>query len=535
MTDLPTDDSTTAAPLGLTDRELRLPASLDPDTTYDVLINGSHVWSIQPGRDTEPRRGQLVARWPKALRSHLVGTADVVVHEHLDDTPLAAGHHVFRDDDTRTVSVTDKGGNPLVLDKYNRLTRPLSADDDDSIEAFLDQVEALMTDLRDKAGRPAFICYGTLLGAVRNGQLIGHDNDVDIAYLSDLPYPVDVVREGYRVERLLTEAGWTVRRGSGTRLNVRLTQSDGTVRFVDVFTAHWVDGVFYMQSDTGFRLPREAVFPLTTVELLGRPMPAPAEYEKLLAATYGPSWQTPDPSFKYETPRWLSRRFDGWFGGLRTNRKLWDGFYAGPGRKVPHTPTAFARWVAQDYASARMLVDLGCGNGRDAKWFARKGGRAVLAIDYALGMMTRTAAKQGPNSGVTREVLNVNDLRHVLSLGMRLSRNDEPIDLYGRFLLHALDQHGRENVFRLASMTLRRGGLLFLEFRTVRDARRSHFYRNPKRRFLDPDEVVAQIEAFGGRIVERVEGDGLAIHETEDPHVCRLVVSWSDAPGSAAG
>ena len=61
--------------------------------------------------------------------------------------------------------------------------------------------------LRDKAGVPAFICYGTLLGAVRNGKLIGHDNDIDIAYVSEHPHPVDVVREGYRVERVLRDDG----------------------------------------------------------------------------------------------------------------------------------------------------------------------------------------------------------------------------------------------------------------------------------------------------------------------------------------
>ncbi|MFT4010988.1 MAG: LicD family protein [Nocardioidaceae bacterium] len=114
------------------------------------------------------------------------------------------------------------------------------------------QCAELLRVLQDDARVPSFICYGTLLGAARNGRIIGHDNDVDLAYLSRQADPVDVMRKSSRIERLLTDKGWVVRRGMGTRLNVRLPSADGSLRFVDVFTAHWVDGVLYMPSDTGF-------------------------------------------------------------------------------------------------------------------------------------------------------------------------------------------------------------------------------------------------------------------------------------------
>jgi hypothetical protein len=531
MTDAQQPADVGARELGVDDHHVHLPRDLDLDRTYDILLNGDHVWSLQPRRDAEPLLGRWAAPWPRGLRRHLVGMAEVVLRDHADQRVEATGHHVFQGDASRTVSVTDHDGNALILDKYGRLTRPLSAEGADSLAAFLDKIEELLAALRDVAGRPSFICYGTLLGAARSGTLIGHDNDVDIAYLSEQPFPVDVIRESHRIERVLRAEGWTVRRGSGNRVNVRLVQADGSVRYVDVFTAHWVDGRLYMPSDTGFELPRESILPLTTVPLHGRPMPAPADYERLLELTYGPGWRTPDPSFKYDTPRWLARRLNGWFGGLRTNRKYWDAFYARSGRKVPTTPTPFARWVDAEYPSTRPLVDLGTGNCRDARYFAKRGRTEVLAIDYTAGAMR---LKPVPGKRVTRQVMNLNDIRHVLSLGVRLSRSEQPVDLYARFLLHSLDADGRENVLRLASMSLRRGGRLFLEFRTLKDRGRRHVFPTQKRDFLDPDDVVRQVQAAGGRVVRREEGLGLARFDTEDPYVCRLVVTWSDTDPDTA-
>ena len=213
---------------------------------------------------------------------------------------------------------------------------------------------------------------------------------------------------------------------------------------------------------------------------------------------------------------------------MSTHRKYWDQFDAKLRDEVPSDPTPFARWVAEKYPSTRPLVDLGSGTGRDALWFAGDQNRSVIAVDYLVGAMRRgdraSSARQVP---AAFEVLNLYDTRAVLALGARLSREEEPVDLYARFLMHALEPHGQENVVRLASMALRRGGLLFLEFRTPRDRDRPHAFGERRRHYLRPRAVIAQIEAAGGRIVHKVEGKGLAPLREEDPYVCRLVAAWS--------
>ncbi len=516
-------------------QRLQLPVTVDPDTTYDVLVNGVHVWSLLPERDARTRRGVLVAPWPPALRKHLVGHADVVLRDHVTGEIHVETHHVFAGDHDRTVSVTDSDGQGLVLDKWGRLTRPLSAEGADVVDDLVQQAARLLSDLQERAGVAAFVSYGTLLGAVRDGALIGHDNDLDVSYVSREPFPVDVVREGYRVERALLDAGWRVRRGSGTRLNVRMTLSGGGFRYVDVFTANWVDGIVYMPSDTGFAIPMDEVVPLTTVTLHGREVPAPRNPDLMLAHTYGENWRIPDPSFKYDTPRWLKRRIMGWFGGLNSHRKHWDGFYNKSLDVVPTAATSFARWVQSEYPSSAPLVDLGCGSNRDGLFFGAEHGRRVLGIDFAtrpIRLGRRAAMSEGMDARF--RLVNLYDLRAVLTLGAQLSRTEEPVDLYGRFLMHALKPAGQDHVLRLASMALRRGGRLFLEFRTEQDEERHHLFPDHGSHYVDPDELVARIESFGGLVERREEGLGMATMDDEDPHVCRIVARWS-GPAAALG
>jgi SAM-dependent methyltransferase len=185
--------------------------------------------------------------------------------------------------------------------------------------------------------------------------------------------------------------------------------------------------------------------------------------------------------------------------------------------------------VASSYPASRPLVDLGAGNGRDAIFFARRAGRHVTALDYSLhavGMTRRRAKRVGAD--LEAAPVNLYDLREVLSYGVRLSRSEHPVDLYARFTLHALDHVGRRNLLRLASMALRRGGLLFLEFRTGQDAKNPHVFGEHRRYYLGPATVVKQIESAGGRVISQEQGTGLAPFKGEDPFVCRIVAAWSD-------
>ena len=256
-------------------------------------------------------------------------------------------------------------------------------------------------------------------------------------------------------------------------------------------------------------------------------LPAPADPPALLEAAYGPTWRVPDPSFKFRSPRSTRRRMFGWCGGLRNRRDYWSSFYGGPeSERVPDEPSQFAAWVAERDDAATTLVDLGCGNGRDSLWFARSG-RSVLGVDFAPPALREAKGKAKKDGLDARfEVFNLYDLRHALVLGARLAHSG-PCSVYARFLPHAVEDDARHNLWRVAQMALARGGRMFLEFRVEGGQPREYAFGDHWRNPLRPEVVAEELARYGGHVVERVEGRGLAPFEGEDPLICRLVVEWN--------
>jgi SAM-dependent methyltransferase len=501
----------------------------EPATVVDVLFEGQWVWSFQTERDTQVvgtgRAARRLASWPVSLRQFLRGAGHVTVRERFSGRTLFDGEYAFDDSDAR-VRIVDARGRPLIVDKAGDLQCGFAERGQPTVDALLDAVQDVLARLTG-AGVDAFLAFGALLGAVRDGSFIPHDSDADVGYLSRHTSPVDVARESFALERAMIEAGYWTWRLSAADFKVIVPDPEGG-RAIDVFAGFVTEGVFYLMPEVAtdsFR--EEMILPLGEVELHGRKIAAPADPEALLEITYGPHWRVPDPSFKFTTPRWVRRRLDGWLRGNNGNREHWWPFYFGRSKEaVPSEPSPFARWVHEREPVESSIVDIGAGTGRDSLWFARRG-HDVLGLDYIPAATERAGnLAREENLPARYKTFNLYDARQVLGIGAELSHRDSPPVLYGRFLIHALEDLGRHNLWRLAAMCLRRGGRFYLEFRTGLDEGAEHEFGEHFRRYLDPDDVVAEIEAAGGRVEHQEAGHGLAIHKNEDPHVCRLVVTW---------
>lgn len=137
-----------------------------------------------------------------------------------------------------------------------------------------------------------YVClgFGSVLGAVRDRDMIPHDDDMDVivAFERDENTPTISVALN-RISTILIEAGFSVHGDHPTHRNVN--RDGGTA--VDVFVALIEEGrvAWYPSSRQGLRI--EEVFPPQPVSILGVSTLIPREAEKYLDVTYGSDWRTP--------------------------------------------------------------------------------------------------------------------------------------------------------------------------------------------------------------------------------------------------
>ena len=212
--------------------------------------------------------------------------------------------------------------------------------------------------------------------------------------------------------------------------------------------------------------------------------------------------------------------------------EYWDGFYAGrAARDVPPGCSAFAEWVSGRLSDGSVVAEFGFGTARDSFHFAGLGHR-LLGFDFAESAVQAAQARSEsaraaqPDLSASFAQLDLYQREATEELAEKLARHRVDV-VYGRFLLHSLEEHGRANFFDLAGRALAEGGELLVEFRTGHDAGHRHLFGDDHfRAYLDPDAVVAELERRGGRIDELVAGHGLAVYRSEDPHVARIAASF---------
>lgn len=513
--------SVSAGTVRIDDQGLHLPLELtDP---VDVAFGDRVVWSILPEREGEESDGVRLVPWPHGLRPYLDGRARIRLlaaadAEVLDEQDVVLG------DGQGEIELVNERGELLSVDKLQHIKVAFADAPREELDALLDATEGALTLLR-KLGHDAFLAYGNLLGAVRTGKLIGHDNDADIGYLASSPFAVDVIRESMAIERAFQDAGWRTFRMSGGFFKVYADQG-GHQSSVDVFSAFWFDDEFHLMPYTVGELPRDTLLPLGTVELEGRTFPAPRDPEAMLEVCYGPQWRVPDPTYKYEPSTAHRRRIGGYMRGERRHVSYWQKFYESKAHSVPTEPSPFAEWVAAYTPRPRALVDIGSGTGRDSLWLAEQG-IDVLGCDYSdagVAFAEARAAERGVDASFRR--LNLYDLRQMLSAGALLAHDRATDAVYARFLVHALEDEGRQNLWRFCRQVLRgTRGRVFLEFRTEST---QHAFGEHFRKFVQPETVAEELTAQGFGVEHCENRHGLAVHKDEDPRVCRLVARAED-------
>lgn len=477
----------------------------DPRTPVcDILIEGRRVLSMLPADQRQVRNGKEMVPWPEPLRVYLRGVAHVTVREHGSGVTRYDGE-VRLDDSAGRTEVVGANGRPLTVSKWGGLSQTF--DDSDDVGAQIEMTAALLHDLND-LGVPAYAAYGTLLGAVRSGRVIGYDTDADVSYLSKYSHPADIARESFELQRQLLKRGWRIERGRLGKLTV------AQLHKVDIFVSYFVGDQYFLDQWVEGPLRRDQILPLSTVTLEGYDLPAPADPEALLALNYGPNWRTPDPSFGYDNASAHLERIRGWFGGHGSHEMDWNRYWTRRAETEGRRASPFARWVAERIDPDALLVDVGCGYGADAIALSELGIDAV-GYDFSARALTRArraAAQMSPRPRFRR--LTLADTRVAVAEGARLASMPRAKTVVARLVLDALPADGYVNFWLLLRLLTVRGGTAYLEFRAKRGSPLPGSPPHLWRRLVDIEDVRWRLITLGGviteeRVAEPNESDGV--------------------------
>jgi SAM-dependent methyltransferase len=445
----------------------------------------------------------------------------------VDGRPLPiSGHGMFLSPPTRgkksLAELRAKFEEGYLFSQYGRLQLSKKLDSD-----WQQQVMDLYTRCRklveERFGYDLFFVYGTLLGAVREGGYIGHDVDFDAAYLARHTDGRAAARELRDIGLSLIEDGLDVRLVT-TALHIHDPKHPDAG--IDIFHIYFdeADELQFPFGVAGDTVVRRADWRGTTdVPFPGGTGRVPVNAEQVVEQIYGADWRQPKPGFNWKLDRTRADPMGATTTELQSE-VYWANFYA---RKDYASGSTFCDFVNKRPRIPGSVMDIGCGDGRDARAFGAAG-KTVLGVDQShVGVehARQQAMRAGLAGKVAFEVCDVSDAERFRSLlAERRTAVGGPVLFYLRFFLHSIPEEVQETLLGVLAEQAQDGDVLAAEFRTDKDAERTKVHGKHYRRFQSGDEFGKRLyERYGFVVEHEEEGTGLSPYQDEDPVLYRVI------------
>jgi len=199
----------------------------------------------------------------------------------------------------------------------------------------------------------------------------------------------------------------------------------------------------------------------------------------------------------------------------------WDEYYIKD--NAPSFPSPFAEYVASNLSTKQNILEIGCGNGRDSKYFSSKG-HHVTGLDRSIEAIELCKNLYSSDEPIEFFYGTITDIA---------TTNKKKFDLiYSRFVIHAMSLNEELEMLKISYKLLNKDGQLFIECRSTNDPLSqkgeilSHTERvfGHYRRFIILEEFKLRLVKTGFEVVEAIENIGLAKFGKEDPMVIRVQV-----------
>ncbi len=400
-------------------------------------------------------------------------------------------------------------------------------------EEVMDLYTRIRTVFADEFGHDLFFVYGTLLGAVREGGFIGHDVDLDAAYVSSERSGRAAAAELVTIALRLIELGFEVD-GHATALHVSDPARPGEK--IDVFHT-WFDARGELRFPFGVAgtsvVTQDQWAGTREIEFPGGRGLVPVAAEPLVACLYGDDWRQPKPGFNWRLARTSAAR-EGIVPVPDRTKVYWANFYA---HHAYTQGSTFFEFIESLPSTPPTVVDIGCGDGRDSLAFGTAG-RHVLGLDQSpVGIEHASARALKAHLDDTVRFREC-DVADTAALGTALedavSLADGPALYYLRFFLHAIDEDTQRRLLDAIGAHARPGDSFAAEFRTDKDEARSKVHTKHYRRYQNADALLEDLHQRGWRVTHHEEGTGLSPYGEEDPVLCRVIAERASTEGPPA-
>lgn len=185
---------------------------------------------------------------------------------------------------------------PMVITEHG-YKKSLGSRDQADAWRQIQHVSKTLSDL----GYESFINSGTLLGAIREGKLLAHDDDADLGVMIPGNTLNEVVERTIELMLSLADLGmlssWHVENGC-KHISLR------TELQMDLFPCWEQDGEIFAYPHG--KIEKGSIFPLKYIEMEGQRISIPASAVEFLSLCYGEDWRVPDDTYTYPWGRSVS-------------------------------------------------------------------------------------------------------------------------------------------------------------------------------------------------------------------------------------